>query len=176
MAARLHARVTNTVEHDGHIEYIIQCHTDGVDPSYTINRRYSDFELLYKHIKEKLPLKDLPKFPRKHLLNNNSERTITERSHAFDAILEAMLGATFFSDEIMSFGGPFLNRRISSEAYQKNPQSPLGTYQASPRSTKILSPLSKVRAEAEAMASGVKERSRKSVPQGPNPNPNPNPN
>lgn len=119
------ARVTHTEHVDGHTQYVIQ--VEGVaTESYTVCRRYSDFELLYANVKNQLPPKECPKFPRKHLVFNETDKTLTERTNAFNLILEAVLSAKFFQNELFEWAGPFLDPDLVGDDYRQRPKSATG--------------------------------------------------
>jgi len=119
------ARVTSTVKTADKVEYVIEVKTNHKE--YVVHRRYSDFETLYKAVKPKLPPKDCPKFPRKHLVFNETDATLNERSEAFNAILSAVCEAKFFQGDIFEWAGPFLDPDLVGEDYRQSPRSAPGT-------------------------------------------------
>ena len=139
MSNTIKAYVTGGAKVDGHVVYSIRVETE--NGTYTVQRRYSDFELLWLNVKQKLPPKDCPKFPRKHLVFNETETTINERTTAFNAILDAVLSAKFFQDDINQWAGPFLDPGLIGDDYRQSPQSTPGATPAPspPHSTSPLS-------------------------------------
>lgn len=101
----IRAEITSTqfIQETKSTKYLISIMTHY--KSWEISKRFSDFAILQKSLKEKKGFEILPELPPKRWFNKNSVSTINERTKGFEHYLNTILNypSSLYCDEIVSF-------------------------------------------------------------------------